>query len=193
MKVPHSLKFFEIPDHVCCPAGLFDADCELGALEEFRFQLLSAHRFSGMTSRRRLDSLQHPAIFEANGGAGVEVLEASSLDLRIHYVPTTLHHLLYFRALDYLIPELGDANLTPQNSDCQEEWERELRFERGLGHSIDEGVGHCRVRARDGLLHVLGMQVVLAHKLQHRVLPRMRQRPRWIGFDGDAGVLEEVR
>jgi len=90
MEFPHSLKFFEIPDHVRRPAGLFDADCKLGAFEEFRFQLLPAHRLSGMTGRRRLDFLQHLAVFEANGDAGVEVLEASILDLRIHYVPTTL-------------------------------------------------------------------------------------------------------
>src|SRR5215207_2091401 len=53
MKFPHSLKFFEIPDHVRRPAGLFGADCKLGALEEFRFQLLPAQRLAGMTGRRR--------------------------------------------------------------------------------------------------------------------------------------------
>jgi len=63
MKFPHSLKFFEIADHVRRPAGLFDPDCKLGALEEFRFQLLPAHRFSGMTGRRRLDFLRHLAVF----------------------------------------------------------------------------------------------------------------------------------
>jgi hypothetical protein len=83
MKVPHSLKFFEMPDHVRRPAGLFDADCKLGALEEFRFQLLPAHRLSGMAGRRRLDFLQHLAVFEANGDAGLEMLEASSLTLSV--------------------------------------------------------------------------------------------------------------
>jgi hypothetical protein len=33
-------------------------------------------------------------------------------------VPTTLDHLPNFRALDYLVPELGDAHLAPQNGDC---------------------------------------------------------------------------
>ena len=43
--------------------GLFDADCKLGALEEFRFQLLPAHRSSGMAGRPRLDYLRHLAVF----------------------------------------------------------------------------------------------------------------------------------
>src|SRR5215217_9628645 len=125
MKFPHSLKFLEIPGHVRRPARLLVVDHGFSALEEPRFQLLPAHRLAGMTARRRLDLLKHPTVFEANGDAGVEVLEAAGFYFGINHVAASSHHLLHLWAQDHLIPELGGAHLAPQNGDCQEEWERE--------------------------------------------------------------------
>src|SRR5215212_10027874 len=91
MKFPHSLKFFEIPDYVRRPAGLFDADCKLGALEEIRFQLLPAHwprKGQQRGDLRRVHYGERPPTDQQRGnhrgpGLHIPALTLSSID-RIH-------------------------------------------------------------------------------------------------------------